>query len=231
MSDLIEVIQADVLEFRADVLALKYAQNYYGADQVVASLLINRGIVSADDIQPAPNSFRWVDTRGALPSSSVLFIGVPPLVNFSYLQIQEFTRRAILTTTRDRPDARHLVTTLHGPGIGLDEIEALHAEVRGIFSALNGHETAGSLVRISIVERNAERVKRLRAALFEAQQGAQILIGQYRTERKPRAFVAMPFSPDMEDVFYYESKIPFVSWDTSVSGSIRKPSPATSWTR
>ena len=40
MSDsnlIVEVVQGDVLDFAADVLALKYAQHYYGSDQAVST--------------------------------------------------------------------------------------------------------------------------------------------------------------------------------------------------
>lgn len=268
----IEVVQGDVLDFRADVLALKYAQHYYGSDQAVSSLLINRGAVSADDLKPAPGSHKWVDAQGVLPTPSILFLGVPPMVQFSYTEIEEFTRRVLSITAHDRPEAMHVAITLHGPGFGLDEIEALHSEVRGFLGTVNAGESPGKLVRVSIVERSAERIKRLQVALGQLMLGQEApavptsmpkppgspaampsrsqepphapapaapaafqscevlrtplqppspddftllrapslrpdlppnLQSAAQVEMKPRAFVAMPFSPDMEDVFYY----------------------------
>ncbi len=268
----IELVQGDVLDFRSDVLALKYAQHYYGSDEAVSSRLIQRGIVFADKLKPAPGSYCWVDSQGVLSSTSVLFVGVPPLLQFSYTEIEQFARRALSVTFRERPDAEHLAVTLHGPGFGLDEVESLHAEVRGILGAFDAHEVSVKLSRVSIVERSAERIKRLRAALDQlmlvrdnvavppsapkplgiqapAPSGSppppapapgpygsnqplrppsplaadpanpadrtDLQVPGFRVEMlpnlqstaqvemKPRAFVAMPFAPEMEDVFYY----------------------------
>jgi hypothetical protein len=264
----LEIVQGDVLEYRADVLGLKYAQHYYGSDEAVSKLLLKKGVAEEEELKPGPGKYVWIHAGRVLPSPRVLFVGVPPLIHFGYGDIADWARRVIAITGRDYPDAEHVAITLHGPGYGLDEIEALHAELRGVVTSVQAGEAPAGLSRVSIVERKPGRVERLRAALAElaptgsvstkgepaaalldlsryalASLGAKptgkkasasrrsswpkqgtrsvqpapssevvrFAHGVARTnlqtneqvERKPRAFVAMPFSPDMEDVFYY----------------------------
>ncbi len=278
----IEVVQGDVLEFSADVLALKYAQHLFGSDQAVSTLLMDKKIIhSLAAVSPLPGKYVWVDSRGVLPSTHVLFVGVPTIIEFGYTKIESWAGQVLDITARDSPDARHIAVTLHGPGYGLDEIEALHAEVRGILGAVQSGRAPAHLNRVSIVERNSARVARLQTALqrllpaqpvppvtparkkglvkkpsrrstprpathgpgagppagadFDVALKSDITVGPpiklriasqltesahvedvtvtspvstnlqsaAQVENKPRVFVAMPFSEEMEDVFYY----------------------------
>ncbi len=260
----IEVVESDVLEFAAHVLALKYAQHFYGSDQVVSKFLVAQGLVSSEEkLKPAPGACAWANTQRAIPATRVLFVGVPPLIRFGYTEIENWAVQVLRFTERDFSAAEHIAITLHGPGYGLDEIEALHAEVRGIVSAVQAGQAPPNLSRVSVVERNPARVERLQAALAELQvstppaarppvpapqmgshpEPAEVprgvskplpapqvagpefdltrpfrfnydqsssrdtepmtLPSAEQVEHKPRAFVAMPFAPEMEDVFYY----------------------------
>ena len=229
----IDIIEGDVLDFRADVLGLKYAQNNYGSDGAVSSLLVKGG-VDAANIRPSPGEHVWIDSRSLLPSGHVLFIGVPPLMNFRYSQIEQFAFDILRVSGQDLPDAQHIAITLHGAGYGLDEVEALYSELRGLTNALHAGKGPAHLARISIVERKRDRVQRLRTALAEVSSRAVSLPSTPKPDERPvftlpgythpspaakptrlnlqstakveskrRVFVAMPFSADMEDVFYY----------------------------
>lgn len=263
MSDsnlVVEVVQGDVLEFAADVLALKYAQHYYGSDQAISEVLVKSGVAAAK-LKPAVGEYVWVDSPEALRSRRVLFIGVPPLLEFGYVEIENWASRAITLIAEQYSAVVHVAITLHGPGFGLDEIEALHAEIRGILSSARQAAAPGRSIRVSIVERTSARVERLQAALSKiiadagssgsepaaqpppprkpsdeidvslqrpitvlrplrlkvrrpGQRSAERDEGEMlaesanlqtaaQVENKPRAFVAMPFSKEMEDVFYY----------------------------
>ena len=212
-------------------------------------------------LKPAPGKYALVDAPEGLLCKQVLFVGVPPLLEFGYTEIEN-GRSARIATRGTMPV--HVAITLHGPGFGLDEIEALHAEIRGVLSAAAGY-VPGRSIRVSIVERTAPRVERLQAALSKiiadsggggselpgdsataaekspppqappsrqirdcvtrADYGSSPIKLKFRrpgktrdsgevaesatlqsaeqVENKPRAFVAMPFSEEMEDVFYY----------------------------
>jgi hypothetical protein len=190
---------------------------------------------------------------------------VPPLIEVDYKAIEQWSRQALTITAEKCPGSFHLALTLHGPGFGLDEIEALHAEMRGILQAAAPAVGPGRSIRVSIVEHTAARVERLQAALAAILQPAGVapetphgapaptdsdiaeigeafhrglespitvrrplrfkfrrpdqqrddsaevvgttdatnLLSTEEVENKPRAFVAMPFAPEMEDVFYY----------------------------
>jgi hypothetical protein len=187
----------------------------------------------------------------------VLLIGVSRLREFTYADIEEWARRSIAIVAEHYSGAVHIASTAQGSASGLDEIEALHAQIRGILSGAREASAPGRIIRVSIVERSAARAERLQAALAEimVQPSAALTeaemshIGEAfhrglespmavrrplrlklrrpsrerdqkkeqfadsaevsnlesaeQVEHKPRAFVAMPFSEEMEDVFYY----------------------------
>src|SRR5262249_20245238 len=55
----------DVRKVASDLLVLKYAQAFYGADEVVSSVLHARGISSLEGMQPEPGRSVIIDTQGA----------------------------------------------------------------------------------------------------------------------------------------------------------------------
>ena len=153
----------DVLTFPADVLALKYAQRFHGADSAVANQLA-RGGIQFDDLRPTVGSHRFVDTRGIVAARRVLFVAMPTLAKISYKDIRTFASRAIGAIAQERPDTRSLAMTIHGPGFGLDEIESFYNQFSGSVQGLAENSSLG-LRRISFVENNQARAKRLAAAL------------------------------------------------------------------
>jgi hypothetical protein len=225
-----EVVEGDIIAFAADLVAFKYAQGFHGADRHAAQALADIGI-DADTLQPEVGDHRLVDPGPVLAARQVLFVGVPPLHQFGYQQIREFGTSVIHILSERVPDCRHLAMTLHGPRYGLDEVEALFSMLTGCMEAV-ANRPPPSLKRISVVERDAAWVGRLRRALqqashhssalsvTEAQRGwlvqlegpaglagasAQQLAGLPGTasERKPHIFVAMPFADAFSDLFEY----------------------------
>lgn len=71
---------ADITAFECDVLVLKYAQGLYGADKVVAHAL---GL-DESDLDLCPDDHQLVPSKGKIPCSHVLFVGVEPLCFFGY---------------------------------------------------------------------------------------------------------------------------------------------------
>jgi hypothetical protein len=79
----IEVVEGDVLEFAADVLALKHADGLYGADEAAYRRLAQR--------YGAPTGLpqRWgehtlVESRGAVAARHVIFVGLGPMFDIGY---------------------------------------------------------------------------------------------------------------------------------------------------
>ena len=160
----LRIEQGDVTTFQADVLALKYAQSFHGVDEVVAESLGRSGIPSTS-LQPSSGQFVIVETRGCIVTPHALFVGVTRLRNFNYPQIREFAARTLQILSEQAPTTQHLAMTIHGAGYGLDEVEACVAQVEGYLDALNAGSLPNGLQRISIVDRDAGRVQRLREAL------------------------------------------------------------------
>jgi hypothetical protein len=219
--------QGDVTAFDADVLALKYAQGFHGVDEVVAESLQRVG-VSISSLQPSNGQFFYADTHGCISAKHVLFVGVVRLRAFSYPQIREFAAEVLHILADQAPATGHLAMTMHGVGYGLDEVEACLAQVEGYLDALRAGPIPSALRRISIVDRDPGRVKRLRQAVAKkfaetseavplASGGVYVLNGTPATQQtkrtvgqteagaatKPHIFVAMSFSKQLDDVFHY----------------------------
>ena len=215
----INVEVGDIADCAAYVLALKYAQTFYGADVYISSKLIDAG-ERESSIRPKDGGFNLVPGRGVIAAEQVLFVGVPPLFGFDYSAIRAFARRVLSTLTEQAPKVRHVAATLHGADYGLDEIEAFESEIAGFFDAINDGDAPKALERISIVEGNSGRAQRLTVALgnllssIEKQATGTVAdIRQVSEERlssagyasasKQHIFVAIPFCDQLDDVYHY----------------------------
>ncbi len=225
-----EVVEGDIFACTADLVAFKYARGFYGADRRASEALQGIGI-DVKALQPELGGYRLVDPGSAIAARKLLFVGVPPLHQFGYQQIREFGISVIRTLCEHVPDCRQLAMTLHGPGYGLDEVEALFSMLAGCLEAL-ADRSPPSLEQISVVERDGARVGRLRRALQQAShhngelsvtegergwlvelEGPAGLSGASAQElrelpgaasnRKPHIFVAMPFADAFSDLFEY----------------------------
>jgi len=202
----------DVTQVPSDVLLLKYAQGFYGADAQVASALTDRGICGESRIQPEPWQAKIVDTRGVIAPSRVMFLGTPPLGGFRYREMQRFAREAIEVLRKSGTPVRTLTATVHGAGYGLDAVESLQAMVRGFQQAL-AEKPLESLARITFVELNHRRGGILSKALADlpARTIAEPASGKALAApsmpsappEKKRVFVAMPISEEFEDVYQF----------------------------
>jgi hypothetical protein len=153
---------------------------------------------------------------------SVLFVGVKSLRKFTYAEIRHFARNAMTFLAQKAPDTRSLALTIHGPGYGLDEVEAFESELAGIVEAVSAGDLPSALESISFVESDTGRARRLAHALKKlfpdgiisvderdaiARLGDQaqntLRTAGYASFAKSHVFVAMPFAPEMDDVFHY----------------------------
>lgn len=227
----ISVELGDVATFDADVVVVKYARRFYGVAEVVARRLMSAGI-SQETLEPAEGAYRYVASRGALRAPNTLLIGVPPLQQFLYPQIQDFATTALSILSREGPATAHVAMTIHGGGYGLDESESLRSTLRGCREALSRAAVPAGLTRISIVDRDPKRVQRLRDVLHTEvpgplerpaetspqahaegatapAKGIEVRAGAVTSPpAKRHAFVAMPFSAQMEDVYYFGIQAP-----------------------
>jgi len=216
----IRVEEGDALKYRVDVLALKYAQSFYGLDLAIAKRF-SEAKLDIDGLKPLPGKIVIANSHGHAMASKLLFCGVPPIGDFRYQQIREFSR-TVLSALEDTPDIAHLGLTLHGAGFGLDEVEAFEAEIAGLADAISEGRFPESLQQITIIEQNTIRVRRLSETLKELLPqgrifpdrgyaeddetelpGARLRAAGYSSDAKPHVFVAMPFDESMDDVYHY----------------------------
>ncbi len=155
--------EGNIISFDADVVALKYAQNFYGADLHIALALDKAGIFS-DEIRPQVGDSLYIDSRKSIKARHVVFTGVPDLDELGYQEIREFAVNVLEFLSQKAPTTKHLALTIHGPGYGLDEVESLFAQFAGFLQAIQNGTIPSGIECISIVEINSARVKRLRAA-------------------------------------------------------------------
>jgi hypothetical protein len=216
----IEVIQGDALATPGDVLALKYAQDWYGVDWAVAQILMERG-VDATLLSPKPGESRLHSSDGHLAAQVILFIGVPQLDVFGYQDIRVFSRRVLSTLAGSKPETKIVVATIHGANYGFDELEAFEAEIAGFVEAIRSRDSPQPLEKISIVERDVARASRLQSHLekllpggivrqktreggeAEAERDERLRAAGYASGSKPHVFVAMPFKPELDDYYHY----------------------------
>ena len=218
MSVELTITRDDVTNVASNLLLLKYARSFHGADEAVAVRLVQRRVCDEKDISPDDGDFAIVETDGAVAAERVLFIGTPWLREFRYAEMRRFARRAIELIAEQRLPVRTLTTTVHGAGYGLDISESLQAMVLGFQQGLASAHVP-DFEKIVFVERNARRFNVLNELLKDME-----LIGSNSTpaalpdlpevpryeesavspaETKKRVFVAMPFQEDFEDVYQF----------------------------
>lgn len=213
----IRILVEDALKTRADVLVLKHAQAHHGVDAVANIWLAEAG----RKVQmPAVGQTVICDSAPVLGATRTLFVGIPELLSVTYEHVREFGRLALEALMREAPAAQHVALTLHGPGFGLDETEAFESELAGIIDAITAHTIPPALTTVSFVEMDVRRASRLELALrrllptgsvtvetglrsLQAATQATLRSAGYGSAAKPRAFVAMPFDPEMDDTFHY----------------------------
>lgn len=226
----------DVLAWACDVVVFKYAQQFHGADMGAVMTLAAHG-VAREALQPPLGEYRHTATHGALGAPDALFIGTPRLRQIGYNHLREFSQRALSAASATLPAARHMAMTIHGPGFGLDETEALLSQFAGLKDMLDAGDVPPALEQITIVEFSRERVRRMREALTPHLQqltdarpmpddwryplavGGQaipspVLTALDQAGSRPRvnAYVALPAQGDYEDFFYYGVQTPVHSF-------------------
>lgn len=209
----IDVQCADITTFPCDVLALKYAQAFYRTDELVASLLRED---YASTVTPRPGEFELLATEGKIAANYALFLGVEPLYRLDYGGIRRFARDILGTLADALPSARHVIMTIHGTGFGLDETEAFLAQVGGLTDAFRASDVPPALERVTIVERNPRRARRLTQVLNEHLHettrtrpnladprtlSERVHAAGTQSNAKPHIFVAIPSTPEMINLF------------------------------
>lgn len=211
----------DVLTRKADVLVLKYAQASYGVDLQVLEKLQEAGSPELQNL-PKTSQFWLFKSNKVVGTDYILFIGVEPLPIFGYDEIRQFARKSLSVLHQKASDTKEIIYTLHGTGYGLDEKEAFRSQIAGFTDAIHSGEYPQNLEKITIIEQNNPRYQRLNDLAKDIIPGGYIELPcdsdsvslnmqlkkdipsiSEKNPKKQSIFIAMPFSDDMEDVYYY----------------------------
>ncbi len=250
--------QGDITTVDADVVVLKHAQGFLGADRVVAERIYDRRIEPINEdltdkefrqflktnqdrlgtlsamLQPKEGEYGFMPTHDALKAPHALFVGLPHLRHIGYAHLRQLGLKALACTAEAAPQTRRIAMTIHGPGFGLDETEALLSQFAEFVDAIEAGTYPPALEQITIVEYLSERAARLRSAIAphlgsahyaEAnregwgytlrlpdvegkQQPPANAITNADAQPKTRVFVALPADTDQDDFYYYGIQTP-----------------------
>ena len=221
----------DITEIKADVSIFKYAQTFLGVDFTVGRLL-KLDYDKSSQSKPGLFECNLVDSKGILGTPLSLFYGMPKTSDIEYNDLRNFTKN-IMAFLESVDGVKHIVTTIHGPGFGLDEKESLLSLFDGFLDALRNRSFPLSLEKITIVDRKLEKVERFRQyldSIFSEEYFGRPGFGngsyqidkeffqhnkrqkdypsnsnlkRFSDDEKSVVFVSMPFKKEMDDVFYY----------------------------
>lgn len=217
----VTVIHGDAFQIKADSLVLKYAQATYGLDRDIERKFERLG-ESLTDKFPKIGGYYFTDSKKITSTNSIIFIGVPTLRQFGYKEIREFGRKALISLASSDPSIKKVLMTIHGPGYGLDEIEAFESQLAGILDSISAGDIPDNLSEIVFVERSEGRAIRLQNVLnglfptleiptqksggvrqLKETSAETLRAAGYGSDSKKKIFVAMPFATEFDDCFHY----------------------------
>lgn len=219
-----EIIKGNVLSFSSDVLILKYARKFFGADlQVAQTFLVNGDIIDEMSLKRKEHVLR--ETNGLIGSQHVLYVPTVGPKQFSYSEIRSFTEKSFTILAKENVEMKHVAMTIHGMGFGLDEHHAVMAQIGGILDVLQSDILNLDIERISIIELSDHRTERLQKAVEvffdeasyaqrdeDVEWGYDLVFGEEKNintpdagqdDVKPYALAILPDDEALEDIFYY----------------------------
>jgi len=217
----VKVIHGDAFQVKADTLVLKYAQATYGLDGDIERAYEELG-KSISDRLPKIGGYLFLESNNITNTKSIIFIGVTTLRQFGYKEIREFGRKALVSLASSDPTIQTILMTIHGPGYGLDEVEAFESQLAGILDSISSEDYPNNLSEIIFVERSLGRAERLNKVLdglfpkleiptqksggfktLKENSAETLRSAGYGSDSKKRIFVAMPFATEFDDCFHY----------------------------
>jgi hypothetical protein len=217
----ISLMRGDALLTVADILVLKYAQAPHGLDRTVIRKFAASDNPVDHKLPPSETIYLLTAATSQLQGMCCL-LAFPPWISLGTRRFVNFSRNALTFLASLAPGTRSVAITIHGAGYGLDETEAFESQIAGFTDSITSGMFPKLLEDIIIVEQSEGRVQRLQAVLKTlfpdgilptrrlkvmsvlAESSAEILEFAGRgSESKKSIFVAMPFSEDFDDVFYF----------------------------
>jgi hypothetical protein len=153
------VVAEDIRWVEADLIVLKHAAAFLGAEATVARAILQCSDLSLEQIanQIDTEGYFVAQTQQSVQAPTVLFVKVPGLEQLHYRQIYNFAGCALAIAAKCIPNATHIAMTIHGPGSGLEVSVAFLAQLSGLITALAADKFPSNLQGISFVEQDRER--------------------------------------------------------------------------
>ena len=114
MSVRFEIAHANVLEYQADVLALKYAQELFGVDAIVVGLLTRKTTLLVNTTLPKAGESLRLPSQAVIAAREILLVGVER--RFDYETIRRFGYSVLSILGRTRSKVEHIAMTMQGTG-------------------------------------------------------------------------------------------------------------------
>lgn len=165
----------DIIQIPSDVVALKYAQAFYGADHKIADLLSAANLMPLDDMRIQSGDFRYIECHGIIRARNALFVGTDSIDRFRYENIRQWTFRVMEALKMQADSTKHVALTLHGRGFGLDPSAAFLALLSGLLISIKNQNIPTLLAGISIVEKNPETYLQLKEVMEQRFSGENFI--------------------------------------------------------
>lgn len=218
----------NIVNTQADVLILKFAQAFHGADYFIAEMLMTRDInIDRDKLREQDGNL-LLSTQNVIMPKNVFFVATPSLANFNYKEVREFAHNSLRLLAIAAPETETIAMTMHGVNFGLDIRESVLAQFGGILDALKANEYPPNLKHIRIVEIDeqsyqellltmtpyldeAEYINRVdgKAWAYEITISSSITNKNdgndagIESHRKPFVYAVVPSEAGYEDIYYY----------------------------
>ena len=160
----IRLEQGDVLATEADAVAVQYPQRLYGLVERVVKIF---AAADRSVLLPQKDAVRLLEGVTGIAASRILLIGVAPVREYGYRDLQSFARRAITDVAAIR-GVSHIALPAYGPsGYRLDDVKSFEVEIEGITEAARSAAVREAVRTVTIVEGDIERANRLWRLLSE----------------------------------------------------------------
>jgi hypothetical protein len=154
----IRLEQGDILATEADAVAVQYPQRLYGLVERVVKIF---AAADRSVLLPQKDAVRLLEGVTGIAAPRILLVGVAPLGEYGYQDLQSFARRAIMDVAAIR-GVSHIALPAYGPsGYRLDDAKSFEVEIEGIAEAARSAAVREAIQTVSIVEKDIERANRL----------------------------------------------------------------------
>jgi hypothetical protein len=165
-----------------------------------------------------------LSTKGKLPCEYLHIINFhKDDLPFTYLSVDRYARRFFQFAIAD-PNAVKIATTIHGPGAGLDSSESMEVMLEALADEFSSTDSLGNLQEILFIERDSNNFGMLQTRVKYLQENKGLLefdgndyfllpvsgksTHNLKKQLTKTIFVAMPFSDDFDDIYWYGIKRP-----------------------